>query len=721
MRRYLSLLFLIGVGPAWNLGAQESPPPAGPASGPGAEPEEAPVLKLPEVVVTATRSAAETWRLPYGSYTLSEERLRVQQSPRSLPEALEETPGVSVQKTGSGLESPYLRGFTGFRTLLLIDGIRLNNAVFREGPNQYWGTVDPLAISRIETVLGPSSVLYGSDAIGGTVNALTLEEFPRGLHPGATYRYASAERSHTARAEVRGLQGPVGYTGGITWRDFGDLIGGRHIGEQENTDFRALSGDAKVSWQVTPQLRLTAAQQSFDQDDVPRTHITRDGISFHGTTIGTDRKRDFDQERYLTYGRAEWIPKAEWLESVSLTLSHHLQKEVEDRIRSNFRRTRQGFDDHAIGIQLAAITPSPLGRWTYGAEYTFDTVDSFRKDYSASGALSSVSPRGPVADEAQYGLLGAFIQDDYAPWEWVEVVAGGRYNFSHVKAAGDDIDPDLSDSQAFANLDENFEALVGSGRVIFHPLPWLSPYAGVSQGFRAPNLSDLTRFDVARSGEVEIPATDLDPERFVSFEGGLHFHGASWHATASYFYTDVEDMIVRSFTGQTIDGLPAVSRDNVGDGYIQGVELGSDWEFFRNASTGDFGVFSNFSWIEGKVKSFHDNGALDLNPIDKNPPTQFLFGLRWQSPKSDGWVEVTYRVVLEQDHLSPGDQNDTQRIPPGGTPGYELIGLRGGWRIFERFNLFAGVENLADRDYRVHGSGVNGPGTNFVGGVDYRW
>jgi hemoglobin/transferrin/lactoferrin receptor protein len=80
-----------------------------------------------------------------------------------------------LQKTSYGQGSPFLRGFTGFRTLLMVDGVRLNNAVFREGPNQYWNTVDPWSVDRYEVVLGPASVLYGSDAVGGAVNALTLD------------------------------------------------------------------------------------------------------------------------------------------------------------------------------------------------------------------------------------------------------------------------------------------------------------------------------------------------------------------------------------------------------------------------------------------------------------------------------------------------------------------------------------------------------------------
>jgi hemoglobin/transferrin/lactoferrin receptor protein len=88
---------------------------------------------------------------------------------RTLPEALEGVTGVAVQKTAHGQGSPFIRGFTGFRTVLLIDGIRLNNGVFRDGPNQYSATVDPFALGRLEVVRGPGAVLYGSDAVGGTV------------------------------------------------------------------------------------------------------------------------------------------------------------------------------------------------------------------------------------------------------------------------------------------------------------------------------------------------------------------------------------------------------------------------------------------------------------------------------------------------------------------------------------------------------------------------
>jgi hemoglobin/transferrin/lactoferrin receptor protein len=702
-------------------------PPSGRAAegvehAPGASAVPAPggsAVALPDVLVTATLTAEEPEDLPYTTSTLEEEYIRHQRAARTLPQVLAEVPAVSVQQTAFGQESPYIRGFTGFRTLLLVDGVRVNNATFRDGPNQYWGLVDPLSIARVEVVKGPSSVLYGSDAIGGTVNALTMEDFPEGLHPGGYYRYGSAEDSHTARLDMRGLCPPqLGWTGGATWRDYGDLLGGRDIGVQEKTNYDALSGDAKVMWRPSPTFRLTTAFQSMDQFDAWRTHSTIYGISFEGTTIGTDLKRELDQTRRMAYVRAEVFPEEVWLSHASLTLSYQLMTEQEDRVLSAGNSQIQGYDDNTGGASLIATSPSAAGTWTYGAEWYGDWVDdSFRKDYNADGTIRAVRPRGAMANDARYDSVGVFVQDEVEPVERLTVIAGARYNWFQARAAGEDIDTDATDAVTYDDLDESYQAFVGSGRALYKLTDQLKPFIGVSQGFRAPNLSDLTRFDVARSGEQEMPATDLDPERYVAYEGGLRARWASWGGAVSYYFTTIDDMIIRYPTGETTGaGNLVVTKDNVGDGYLHGVEVALDWNFYEG-----FTAFGTFSWMDGRVDTYVDGTNKERKPVSRISPTQWLLGVRWTSEDRKVWVEGTGRIALEEDRLSPEDELDTQRIPPDGTPGYYLLGIRGGVRIAERVNLFAGVENITDQDYRVHGSGVNGPGTNFVGGVEIRW
>lgn len=162
---------------------------------------------LDPITITATRFNELISDVPY-SVDLIEDRDILEDMPRGFPSVFASNPGVQVQKTANGKGSPFIRGFTGFRNLLLIDGIRLNHAAFREGPNQYWGTVDPLIASRIELIKGQGSVLYGSDAIGGTVNVITKDSSPLSYEENRSfvdgqimYRGSTAENSHTGRIE----------------------------------------------------------------------------------------------------------------------------------------------------------------------------------------------------------------------------------------------------------------------------------------------------------------------------------------------------------------------------------------------------------------------------------------------------------------------------------------------------------------------------------------
>ncbi len=185
----------------------------------------------------------------------------------------------------------------------------------------------------------------------------------------------------------------------------------------------------------------------------------------------------------------------------------------------------------------------------------------------------------------------------------------------------------------------------------------------------------------------------------------------------SYYYTDIDDMIMRYGTGNvTADGERVVSKANVGDGYLHGAEVDLNWNFYEG-----FTARGSFSWMDGEVDTYGDDMRTSRKPISRLMPAQWLLGLRWDSEDRKVWVEGTSRIALRQDRLSPDDERDTQRIPPDGTPGYCIVGLRGGVRLDERATLFAGVENITNRDYRIHGSGVNGPGTSFVAGLQMQF
>ena len=342
---------------------------------------------LEPLTVTATQIRQSAFDVPYSASVITAHDLRERQVARTLTDGLGETPGIMVQKTGYGQASPYMRGFTGFRTLMLVDGIRLNNAVFREGPNQYWATVDLFAVDRLEVVKGASSVIHGSDAVGGTGNAVTQQ--PRlGKHnterawsaTKATYRYASAEDSHIVRAEAEvGMGQTFGLHTGLTYKQFDDLRAGRPTGLQPGTGYDQRDLDLSTTWRPVVGLELRAAYQRTEQDNVPRTHATTAARSFRGTAVGTDRRRDLDQLRELTYLQAERSSPS-WLDHALFSISRHRQEEEQDRIRSNNRREITGFRDDQFGVFGHATKETEVGVLVAGVEYYRDDVDSWGSD-----------------------------------------------------------------------------------------------------------------------------------------------------------------------------------------------------------------------------------------------------------------------------------------------------------------------------------------------------
>ncbi len=671
-----------------------------------------PELMLPTVVIIATRDESQELRTPYATGVLSSDTIRLEQSARTLPEALKYEPGTMIQKTAHGQGSPYIRGFTSQRNLLLIDGIRLNNSVFREGPNQYWSTVDALTLHQIEIVRGPSSALYGSDAIGGTVNAITRGG--RDLSPGKDWapslycRYGSAENSVITRADSIGrLTEDLTLTFGYSYKDFGDVEGGSTVGTQEMTGYDEYDWDAKLEYFPDENVYIVLAHQSVRINDAWRTHKTIYGIDWEDLSVGSELRRVLDQERDLTYLQYHQYNRSGIAEETHAGISHHIQSEERDRLRTSDRHDVQGFDVHTVGAFLSLKSPSSIGDLIYGVDIYHDQVDSFKRTLNPDGSVKSSSIQGPVGDDATYDTLGVYLQDEIPLAERISVILGGRYELAQADA--DSVEDPSTGEQI--SISDDWNDAVANARLLCYlndSRSW-NAFAGVSQGFRAPNLSDLTRLDSARTDEIETPSPDLDPEHFVSSEIGLKGHTPDISVQLAYFYTLIDGMIVRTPTGRVIDGDFEVTKKNGGDGYIQGVELDVRYRL-RQALT----AFGAFTWMEGKVDTYPtSDAALATEYIDRLMPPTGRLGIRW-TPRSDLWIETGCTMAAKADKLSTRDRSDTSRIPPGGTPGYTVYDIRTGWDCNDRFAMSVAIENIADEDYRIHGSGLNEPGRNVI-------
>ncbi|MBM4154680.1 MAG: TonB-dependent receptor [Lentisphaerae bacterium] len=673
-----------------------------------------------EIVVTATRLATDPLTTPATVHAIDGLELSARRARRTTPDALQGVPSAMIQKTSQGQGSPFLRGFTGFRTLMLVDGIRLNNSVFRDGPNQYWNTVDPLSLRGMEVVMGPSSVLYGSDAIGGTVNALPVQPPPAGgpdLTGRAYYRYASAEDSHTGRLQAGGrVDDRTGFVVGLTMKDYGDVEGGDEVGDQPHTGYDEWDADAMITRELGDRGMLTLGHQTVRQNDAWRTHRTVHGIDWEGLAHGTDKVLSYDQARDLTWATLAAKEPGSFVDDVRLTVFRHSQAEDEYRVKEDDSASRKGFDVVTWGASLQFESDTDFGRWVYGAEYSRDLVDSTGDRLRADGSVSRRDIQGPVGDDAAYDMLGAYVQD-IVPLAAgrLQIIPGVRYTYCRAEAerVQDPVSGDVM------SVEGDWDAVVGSLRasLALDTEERVVAFAGASQGFRAPNLSDLTRLDIARSGEIETPVTDLDPERFVSLEAGVKLRTGKVSAQAAVYRTLIDDLIVRAPTGRTIDDAREVTKRNSGEGWVQGLELAGEYRFLADWSLRAIGAY-----MDGEVDTYPTSEPeLVRDGMTRLMPLTAEVAMRWQPAGTRWWAEVAVRGADDADRLSAEDRRDTQRVPPGGTPGYAVGAVRGGVRVLDDTHITLAVENVTGADYRVHGSGVNEPGRNFVVAIDSRF
>lgn len=665
------------------------------------------------IVFTPTREIIPVTITPYAVSIISEDDI-LRRLGRTVPELLNETPSVMVQKTAHGQGSPFVRGFTGYRNLALIDGVRLNNSVFRDGPNQYWNTIDPYSLRSVELVKGQGSVLYGTDAIGGTLNALTARPLYLDsgfLSGGRTFgRWSSAEQSYTGRVEGSVSEADqYGFLLGFTGKDYGDL---RTSGQGENpfSGYEEWDADLKAEFFLNPDTRLTFLHQQVYQDDAWRTHSTIYGIPYRGTTTGSDVRRSLEQQRQLTYLQLQGNPGGT-IDHYLVGVSHHRQAEEQYRVRGigDGRINISGFDVDNYGVMAQASTETPFGYLTYGTSYYIDRVDSFRNNFNKGGSFSDRDIQGPVPDDSAYELADVFVQDRIDLGDRLDLWLGARATNARAEIgrAEDPVSGDVF------SLEKDWTSVVGSGRFLYDldGNEELFAFGGISQGFRAPNLSDLSRLDLARSGEIETPSPGLEPEKFTSFEFGLRREVGRNRSSLSYYYTDIENLMVGTRTGRIVDGLAEVRKTNDGEGYVSGIE----WEM-QQGLTEQLTLFGWLSWQDGDLVQ----GGL-REPLSRIMPFTAEAGIRWENGEGDVWVELLAYGATSQTDLPLRDQLDTDRIPPGGTPGYVIGTLRGGVEVCEGFTITAALENFTDEAYRVHGSGINGPERNFIIGAEWRF
>lgn len=652
---------------------------------------------MESVVVTATRTEKSVLDVAEAVSVVNSEEIN-RLAPELLAEMLRGVPGAFFQQTTPGQGIPIIRGLKGSQVLHLVDGMRLNNAFFRNAPNQYLGLVDAYATERTEIIRGAAPSLYGADAMGGVLQVLTREPDFSGSGWQANGRFYgswnSVDSSLIGRFEgAVGRQGSI-LSGGVSYQHHGDRKtgGGETV---EPTAYKVRAADLKWRHDLDDRSEIMLSAQYLEQPSTPR---------IDELVPGYGQEHPSSEQYEFRPNRRSFLHARYRLNSMSRLFSNfeaHLGRQVitDDRLTQDWNDpevTRERNESQLDGLTLQFISPwgsgsGPGAELVWGAEFYRDEVSSSRTGTTSPGA-SPVPARGRFPDDSTMDSAAVYASNRWQ-WDRFTLDAGLRYSWFEIKL------PAASGIEAVKLTPSD---LTGDIHLNYDFGPGMAVVANIGRGFRPPNIFDLGTLGSRPGNRFNVPNPGLEPEYVWSYDAGIKASEGRWQAEAFVWYSDYRDKISSRFTGETTpEGRLIVRSDNLNKVRLWGVETG-----LRYLAGDSFEWYAVVNYTRGEEKD-----GVETVPADRIPPLSgrlglvYLPGERW---RLEPYVDFAGR----QNRLSPRDEADP-RINPAGTAGWGTVNFLASWQATENTELGLRLQNLGDNDYREHGSGIDAPGRNF--------
>lgn len=701
-------------------------------------------IYLDSVLIGATRLQQAGEKLPIKVVRVKQNDINFLQQ-QTTADLLGNTGELLIQKSQLSGGSPMIRGFATNRVLITVDDIRMNTAIFRSGNLQNVISLDALSTQDVSVLFGPGSVVYGSDAIGGVMNFLTLE--PLFGESGATLakvnaltRWSSANQEKTGHVDLRlGWRKWASVTS-ITASDFNDLKMGKQGGQtsylkpiyvvRENQQDLVVQNEDPYKQVPTGYQQLNLLQKIFHKP----TEAWTFQYALHYSTSSNNARYD----RLLRY--RDGLPRsAEWYYGPQQWMMNHFAVVYErpmrlfDRMKINvayqyFKESRHDRDlnrvnkthniekVHAYSFNIDFY--KSLGQknsLNYGLESIYNKVRSFG---SIEDINTGEEKKGPsrYPDGSSWTSQAAFLTHQYQPSERFVLQTGLRYNFLHIRGQLD------NGFYPFpvTKIAINDGALTGSVGFVYLPgNSWRTRF-NVSTGFRAPNIDDIGKIFESTPGAVVIPNPNLSAEYATNFELGVSKRAGTWleaELTGYYTYLD-QAMVRRPFTlnGQTeiiysgeLSTVEAIQNAAYADVY--GVSAGFKWKLPLNLQFN-----SRFTYQHGKEELDDETTA----PLRHIGPAWFGNSrLSYRHKKFRGDLYIIYNASVPYKDLAPTEREKDYMyaIDPDGqpyAPAWITWNVQTSYQLNKIFGFHAILENLTDRMYRTYSSGIVAAGRNAI-------
>jgi hemoglobin/transferrin/lactoferrin receptor protein len=682
------------------------------------------------------------------------ERLNTQ----NTADLLEKRAGINVQKSQMGGGSPVIRGFEANRILLVVDGVRLNNAIYRGGHLQNIISIDNASLEQVDIIFGPSSSEYGSDALGGIIHLKTkrpkFSEKPKFLHSYST-RYATVNKGISKHYDMQYTGAAFALFSSFSHSDFDDLRMGSYRShgysdwgkvyhfiedgvQQENTDpniqrntgYSQTDFMQKVILKIDPQWTLTGNFQYSNSSNIPRFDKLNDY-----KTVDYDSLNNQTIYNGLKYASWNYGPQKRYFSSIQL--DHSVNNVLMDSAQLIFayqdvyesRRVQKIGSEESINryeeVDIYSFNANfRKNKLRYGLEYYSNSVYSKANLHSSQLISPYEQTRYPNGGSSMSSAAG-YLTYSKSFGEQLKLHSGLRYTQNELKALFHNT---RTWTLPYDSIGYKYKALTGNLSIAYHPNESWKIAAIASTGFHAPNIDDTGKLFI-KSKILTIPNFNLAPEFAKTIELNITKNiNNRILINANAYYTLIDDAIMRvdadtnDYNGFVIDPdedfLYIKTNKNTGTAEIFGATASIS---MRIASK--YTLESDYTYIKGR------NIKNDL-PFTHIPPSfgKTAFYADYDNWRASFFVLYNGRKAIEEYDIESGTDNEEESpiewvlheesnsmiIEYQGTPAWYTLNMSAMYRFSGSFTAQVALENILDSHYKTFASGLSAPGRNFI-------
>lgn len=698
-------------------------------------------ISINEIIVSASKFEEKKSDVPQQIAVIKAKEIAfLNQS--TTADLLQQTGNIQVQKSQAGGGSPVIRGFEANKVLMVIDGVRMNNAIYRGGHLQNVITIDQSILDKVEIVFGPSSVVYGSDALGGVIHfytkKLSLSSDKKMLFKVNAYsRFATVAKENTQHFNLNFGFKKVAFLSSFTYSNFGDLKQGANrnsaypdFGKRPYYQDRTNGKDTMIRNSDVDIQKLTGYQQyNFSQKILFKPSLNVEhGLNFQYSTSSDinryDRLTEYagavlrfaqwyygPQNRLLTAYHFNLKTNKKLVEDVRITASYQAIEEsrISRRFANNNLDSRiENVNVLALNVDAGSVIKNHEIRCGLEANYN-DVQSKANRKNIFSGAITNLDTRYPDGGSNMNSI--AF----YATHSWEispKFILSDGLRYSQIK-----LNANFDDQTFFPFPFDKVKQQAGalSGNIGFSYLPgadWKIAYL-VSSGFRTPNVDDLGKVFESVAGNIIVPNPNLKPEYTYNTEFNVSkiiADKVSIEAGAYYtWYRNAITVQNATFNGQSsifYDGqISKVSTStNANKAFIYGLHGQLNAKLCSSLS-----VKSTINYTYGRIK-----GPTSNTPLDHIPPLFGQTGLQLQLKKFKADFFAQYNGWKRLENYSSSGEDNLQYATIDGTPSWCVFNLRTAYQLNKKLQVQAALENITDQNYRMFASGISSAGRNLV-------